>query len=86
MTRLEELWENREESLQIAVRHGTFNVRVFGSIDFLIDYDLNKITPWFPRGWLMDLEDLLGQKGGVLTDRGDNPLMQAQVLAEAKLL
>ncbi|MCA6510430.1 MAG: nucleotidyltransferase domain-containing protein, partial [Pseudanabaena sp. M109S1SP2A07QC] len=53
------LQERREEILAIALKHGAFNVRVFGSvargeetensdIDFLIDYDIKKISPWFP--------------------------------------
>lgn len=28
-------------------------------IDFLIDYDLEKITPWFPVGLIHDLQDFL---------------------------
>jgi uncharacterized protein len=97
MTLLETLSENREEILQVAARHGAFNVRVFGSvmrgeetpesdIDFLIDYDLEKTTPWFPGGLLMDWQDLLGRKVDVLTERGMSPLIREQVLAEAKPL
>ncbi|MBW4624839.1 MAG: nucleotidyltransferase domain-containing protein [Brasilonema octagenarum HA4186-MV1] len=55
------LQEKRAEILSIAAKHGAYNLRIFGSvargeetpssdIDFLIDYDLNKITPWFPGG------------------------------------
>jgi predicted nucleotidyltransferase len=28
----------------------------------LVDYDLEKITPWFPGGLLLDLEQLLNRK------------------------
>lgn len=56
MTFKDLLLEKREEILQIAAKHGAYNIRVFGSvareeeneesdIDFLIDYDLDKITP-----------------------------------------
>lgn len=94
MTLLATLREKREEILQIAAKHGAYNVRVFGSvvrgeetsesdIDFLIDYDLEKITPWFPGGLLMDLQDLLGRKVDVLTERGISPRMRERVLAEA---
>jgi uncharacterized protein len=97
MALLETLRESREEILQVAARHGAFNVRVFGSvirgeetpesdIDFLIDYDLEKTTPWFPGGLLMDWQDLLGRKVDVLTERGMSPLIREQVLAEAKPL
>jgi predicted nucleotidyltransferase len=65
MTLLDTLQEKRVEILQVAARHGAFNVPVFGSvvqgeetpesdIDFLVDYDLEKITPWFPGGLLME--------------------------------
>ena len=61
------LEEKREEILNLAAKHGAFNVRVFGSvvrgeetansdIDFLIDYDLSQISPWFPVGLIEDLE------------------------------
>ncbi len=97
MTLLETLQNKREQVLEIAAKHGAFNVRVFGSvvrgedtpdsdIDFLIDYDPEKVTPWFPGGLLMDLQDLLGRKVDVLTERGMSPLIRERVLAEAKPL
>lgn len=97
MTLLDTLREKREEILQVAAQHGAFNVRVFGSvvrgeetpesdIDFLIDYDLGKTTPWFPGGLLMDWQELLGRKVDVLTERGISPLIRESVLAEAKPL
>ena len=65
------LQQQREKILMLAEKHGAKNVRVFGSvargqadeesdIDFLIDYDLDKISPWFPAGLLLDWEGLLG--------------------------
>lgn len=97
MTLLDTLKEKREDILKIAARHGAFNVRVFGSvvrgeetsesdIDFLIDYDLGKTTPWFPGGLLMDWQDLLGRKVDVLTEQGLSPLIRERVLSEAKPL
>jgi predicted nucleotidyltransferase len=97
MTLLATLQNKREQILDIAAKHGAYNVRVFGSvvrgedtpdsdIDFLIDYDLEKITPWFPGGLLMDLQDLLGRKVDILTERGISPLIRERVLAEAKPL
>ncbi|MBW4515238.1 MAG: nucleotidyltransferase family protein [Timaviella obliquedivisa GSE-PSE-MK23-08B] len=97
MALLDTLRENRVEILQVAAQHGAFNVRVFGSvvrgeetsesdIDFLIDYDLERITPWFPGGLLMDWQDLLGRKVDVLTERAISPLIRESVLAEAKPL
>ncbi len=97
MSVFETLQKNRTQILAIAAKHGAFNVRVFGSvvrgeetsdsdIDFLIDYDPEKVTPWFPGGLLMDWQDLLGCKVDVLTERGISPLIRERVLAEAKLL
>ena len=97
MTLLNTLREQRSQILAIAAKHGAFNVRVFGSvvrgedtpesdIDFLIDYALENVKPWFPGGLLMDLQDLLGRKVDVLTERGISPLMRERVLAEAKPL
>ena len=97
MKGLEALQKHRAQILAIAAKHGAFNVRVFGSvargedtpdsdIDFLIDYDPEKVTPWFPGGLLMDWQDLLGCKVDVLTERGISPLIRERVLAEAKPL
>ena len=89
--------EKREKILQLATKHGAFNVRIFGSvargeetensdIDFLIDYDLNKINPWFPGGLLIDLEDLLGCQIDIVTEKGLSKFIRDQVLKEAKPL
>ncbi|NET61263.1 MAG: nucleotidyltransferase family protein [Symploca sp. SIO2E6] len=91
------LQEKRDAILEIATKHGAFNVRIFGSvareeetensdIDFLIDYDLAKIPPWFPGGLLMDLQDLLKCKIDVVTEKSLSPLIREGVLKEAKPL
>ena len=97
MALLDTLQENREQILEIAAKHGALNVRVFGSVvrgeetpesdvDFLVDYDLEKVTPWFPGGLLVDWQDLLGRRVDVLTEQGISPLIRDRVLAEAKPL
>ncbi len=84
----------RDEIVKIATKHGAYNVRVFGSvargeetpnsdIDFLVDYDLAKISPWFPGGLLADLEDLLGCKVDVVTEKGLHDLIRERILTEA---
>jgi predicted nucleotidyltransferase len=95
------LWEclqaQREQIIAIAAMHGAYNVRVFGSvargeetadsdIDFLLDYDPAEITPWFPGGLLMDLQDLLGRRVDVLTECGVSPLIKDKILMEARPL
>lgn len=91
------LQEKREEIIEVATKHGAFNIRIFGSvardeetqnsdIDFLIDYDINKITPWFPGGLLKDLEDLLGCKIDIVTEKRLSKFIIEKVLKEAKKL
>jgi predicted nucleotidyltransferase len=91
------LQEKRQDFLAIAAKHGAFNVRVFGSVargeeteksdvDFLVDYDLKQISPWFPGGLLMDLQDLLGCKVDIVTEKGLSHLIKEKVLREAKSL
>lgn len=88
------LQQKREEILAIAAKHGAYNVRVFGSvargeatpasdIDFLIDYDLSRTTPWFPGGLLADLEELLGRKVDIVTEKGLHQLIRDRILNEA---
>jgi predicted nucleotidyltransferase len=91
------LQERREEILEIASKHGAFNVRVFGSvargeetensdIDFLINYDINKISSWFPVGLIRDLEGLLGRKVDVVTETGLKERIRDRVLRDCILL
>ncbi len=55
-------------------------------IDFLVDYDLGKITPWFPGGLLIDLERLLDRSVDIATvDMLPEP-MRDRVLHEAVML
>jgi predicted nucleotidyltransferase len=86
--------QRRVEILALAQKHGAKNIRIFGSvargeadedsdIDFLIDYDLEKITPWFPAGLLLDLEDLLQHKVDVATVDMLKARIKDRVLSEA---
>ena len=79
---------------EIAAQHGAFNVRVFGSVargeadqnsdlDLLVDYDLDKISPWFPVRLIRELEDFLGIKVDVITPAGLKTRIRNQVLAES---
>ncbi|MFK0732960.1 MAG: nucleotidyltransferase family protein [Gloeotrichia echinulata GP01] len=91
------LQEKREEILNIAAKHGAYNLRIFGSvargedteisdIDFLIDYDLNTISAWFPGGLIQDLEALLNRKIDVVTTQSLHYLIRHKVLNEAIFL
>lgn len=88
------LQEKREEILSIAAKHGAYNLRIFGSvargeeteasdIDFLIDYDLEKTSPWFPGGLIRDLETLLNRKVDVVTTQSLHDLIRDRVFNEA---
>jgi predicted nucleotidyltransferase len=90
-----ELLKNkRSEILSIANQHGAYNIRVFGSvargeeteqsdIDFLVDYDLDKITPWFPMGLIEDLEALLGKKVDLVTAKSLHYFIRDKIMNEA---
>ncbi|HEY9909349.1 MAG TPA: nucleotidyltransferase domain-containing protein [Thermosynechococcaceae cyanobacterium] len=93
----EVLGDRRSQILAVAKKHGAYNVRVFGSvargeatedsdIDFLVDYDLEKITPWFPGGLLLDLEQLLDRKVDIATVDMLKERIRDRVLREAVAL
>jgi predicted nucleotidyltransferase len=94
---IELLKEKRQEIIAIALKHGAYNVRIFGSvargeadeksdIDILIDYDINKITPWFPVRLIRELENLLGKKVDVVTADGLKKRIKDRVFQEAIIL
>ena len=85
--------EKREEILSLAARHGAYNVRVFGSaargeagpesdLDFLVNVGPQR-TPFFPGGLLADLEELLGCKVDIVTEKGLHWYIRERVLQEA---
>jgi hypothetical protein len=87
------LREKRDDIKHIAARHGAYNIRGFGSvargearpdsdIDFLIDAG-PATSSWFPAGLILDLEDLLGRRVEVVTEKALNPDLRDHVLREA---
>jgi predicted nucleotidyltransferase len=87
------VWQRREEILRLAAKHGATNVRVFGSVargeagpdsdvDLLVDLG-PKQSPWFPGGLLADLEDLLGRRIHIVTEKGLHWYIRDRVLQEA---
>ncbi len=90
------LKEKRDEIIEIANKHGAYNVRVFGSvarneatessdIDFIIDVGENT-SFFFPGGLILDLEELLGRKIDIVTEKSLKPKIRDRVLKEAKAL
>jgi uncharacterized protein len=86
----------RNQVLELAKRHGARNVRVFGSVargeagpdsdmDFLVECGPNP-SPFFPGGLLMDLEEFLGRRVDIVTERGPHPYLRDRILREAVAL
>ena len=44
------------------------------------------MSPWFPAGLILDLENLLGRKVDVVTEGGLTDLMRDRILKEAQPL
>jgi predicted nucleotidyltransferase len=83
----------REQILRLARRHGVTGVRVFGSmargdagpqsdVDLLVEVGPEP-SPWFPGGLVAELEELLGRRVQVVTERGLDELLRERVLEEA---
>ena len=83
----------REQILRVARRHGVTGVRVFGSmargdagpksdVDLLVEVGAEP-SAWFPGGLVADLEELLGRRVQVVTERGLDELLRDRVLEEA---
>jgi hypothetical protein len=90
------LREKREEIGRIAAKHGARNVRIFGSIargearddsdlDLLVDTG-PETSSWFPAGLVLDLEEVLGCRVEVVTEKGLHPDLRDRVLQEAVVL
>jgi uncharacterized protein len=87
------LRDKRDDIKRIAASHGAYNLRVFGSvargeagpesdIDLLIDVGPTT-SSWFPAGLILDLEDLLGRRVEVITEKALNPELRDHVRREA---
>jgi len=83
----------REEILRIAARYGAHNVRVFGSVvrgearpdsdvDFLVEMEKGR-SLFDLGGLLMDLQEFLGRRVDVVTERGLRVRIRSRVLREA---
>lgn len=87
------LKEKREEILRIAARHGAHNVRIFGSVargEAGPESDLDLLVEMEPGrslldmgGLLMDLQDLLGCRVDVVTEKGLRERIRDRVLKDA---
>ncbi len=87
------LKEKRAEILQIAERHGAKNVRVFGSVargeadeqsdvDFIVDMEAGRSLLDLGGLWY-DLNELLGVKVDLVTEKGLKKRIRERVMREA---
>ena len=83
----------RADILRLATQHGARNVRVFGSvargeagpdsdIDVLVEFEPGR-TLLDRIGLMQDLEDLLGRKVDVVTEKALHRMIRQQVLEQA---
>ena len=90
---LEELRRQKDRIVALAERHGAHNVRVFGSlargqanpesdVDLVVDFERGRSL--MDHGELMmDLEEVLGCRVEVVSERGLRDRFRARVLADA---
>jgi predicted nucleotidyltransferase len=89
-------WEKHEEILHIATMHGARTVRVFGSVargevdaasylDLLVEMEPGRSLLDL-GGLLMELQDLLGCRVDVVTEKGLRERIRDRVLKEAVTL
>lgn len=86
----------RDDILRIAAKYGASNVRVFGSVargEADSESDIDLLVNMEPGrslldlcGLLIDLEDLLGCKVDVVTEKGLRDRIRERVLKEAHTL
>jgi predicted nucleotidyltransferase len=89
----ERLMAHRAEILRVAALNGARNVRVFGSVargEASTDSDIDILVDLEPKrslldlsGLLLDLQDLLGCKVDVVTERSLHWYIRDRVLQEA---
>ncbi|PIP47256.1 MAG: nucleotidyltransferase [Deltaproteobacteria bacterium CG23_combo_of_CG06-09_8_20_14_all_51_20] len=92
----EVIQQKKKEILAVARAHGLVNVRIFGSvargedtaqsdIDLLVDLEKGR-TLLDLGGALMKLQELLGRKVDIVTERGLHWYLREKILAEARPL
>jgi predicted nucleotidyltransferase len=90
------LRSKREEIVRLAENYGAHNVRVFGfivrgeagpesDIDLLIDLEAGRSLLQH-AALLVELEDLLGRKVDLVTERSLRPRVRERILSEAQPL
>ncbi|MEH2400068.1 nucleotidyltransferase family protein [Nostoc sp.] len=79
--------------MQIAAKYGAYNIRIFGSVarreadvnsdvDFLVEMETGR-SLFDLGGFLMELQEILGRKVDVVTEKGLRSRIRERVLNEA---
>jgi len=96
MGELQIVQQRKKEIIAVAQAHGLVNVRVFGSvargedtaqsdIDFLVDLEKGR-TLLDLGGALVQLQDLLGRRVDIVTERGLHWYLREKILRGARPL
>jgi len=96
MGELSAVRQKRKEILAVTDAHGILNVRIFGSvvrgedtlqsdIDFLVDLEKG-CTLFDMGGALVKLQELLGRRVDLVTERGLHWYLREKILKEARPL
>jgi predicted nucleotidyltransferase len=83
----------RQEIMELAGRHGAYDIRVFGSVargeshpdsdvDLLVKTS-DSTSSWFPAGLILDLETILQRRVDVVTERSLHWYIRDRILKEA---
>jgi len=96
MTEFQEIQQRKKEILAVAREHGIVNVRVFGSVargdetlqsdvDFLVELEKGR-TLLDLGGAVIKLQELLGRKVDIVTERGLHWYLRDRIIQEARPL
>lgn len=93
MTIREKLIRKKSVIKEVARKHGAYDIRLFGSvargedkensdIDLLVK-TAEKTSPWFPGGLIAELEQILGRKVDIVTEKGLSSFIRDRVFRDA---
>ena len=96
MSEFQKIQQKKKEILLVAQQHGIVNIRIFGSVargddnlqsdvDLLVDLEQGR-TLFDLGGALVKLQDLLGRKVDIVTERGLHWYLKEKIMKEAKPL
>ena len=87
------LRKHRSEIQQIAAKHGAYDIRFIDSVVqekegkgkdiVLLVKTRERISPWFPRGLVADLEETLGHSVEIVNEKGLNQKTREEILKKA---